>query len=106
MKIPTEKRVRTYELTCLVEAELTQDELTVAKDELSKIITSAGGKIKDTQEWGKRELAYTISKAGKKYTQANYLHYIFEAEAEQVAAVNDAANISESIIRHLLVVQE
>lgn len=106
MNIPEEKRVRAYELTCLVPAEYTQEELDKIKTKLSKIVENAKGEVKEVEEWGKKELAYTIKEAGKSYQEANYLHFVFEAEAEHANAVRDVINITDEVIRHLLVVQE
>lgn len=106
MKIPEEKRIRSYELTCLVSAEYTQEELGKIKDGIGKVIAKGGGKISESIEWGKREMAYTIKKAGKRYDQANYLHFVFEAEADQATVIKDAINITENVIRYLLVVQD
>ena len=106
MNIPEEKRIRVYELTCLVPAEYTQEELEKIKAKLSKIIENAQGEVKEVEEWGKKELAYTIKDAGKSYQEANYLHFVFEAEAEQANAIRDTLNITDEVIRHLLVVQD
>lgn len=106
MNIPEEKRVRIYELTCLVPAEHTQEELEAIKTKLASVIENAQGKIKETEEWGKRELAYVIKTAGKKHLEANYLHFVFEAEADQANAIRDTLNITDEVIRHLLVIQD
>ena len=106
MQIPEEKRVRNYELTCLVSAEHTQEELDKIKEKIAGVISSGKGKIADTQDWGKKELAYTIKTAGKRHSHAQYYHFVFEAEAEHATAIKDTINITEEIIRYLLVVQE
>ncbi|HQM16172.1 MAG TPA: 30S ribosomal protein S6 [Candidatus Woesebacteria bacterium] len=106
MKIPADIRNRQYELTCLVGPDYTQDELTQVKESLVKVISSHGGEVKDTQDWGKRELAYSIKKAGKKYSQAHYLHFQFEADASQATNIKETINITEQVIRFLLVNQE
>ncbi|KUK79299.1 MAG: 30S ribosomal protein S6 [Microgenomates bacterium 39_7] len=106
MKIPAEKRVRTYELTYLVSPETTQEELTKIKARVTEIITNAKGEIKETEDWGKKEMAYTIKKAGKRFDQANYVHVVFEAEADQATIVKDNVNLEDEIIRYLLVVRE
>ncbi len=106
MKIPEEKRIRTYELTCLVPAEYAQKELDEIKARLGQIIEKAEGEIKETEDWGKKKMAYTIRLEGKSYQEAHYLHFVFEAEADQANAVRDVINITEEVIRHLLVVQD
>jgi small subunit ribosomal protein S6 len=104
MKIAEEKRIRTYELTCLADAEYSQDELTELKKKVTQVITKAQGKVTREEDWGKKEMAYMIKKAGKRYSQAHYFHLVFEAEAKQATVIKEAMNIVEDVIRYLLVV--
>lgn len=106
MKIPAETRNRSYELTCLVSPDYTQEELAKVNESITQVITNHGGEITETQDWGKRELAYTLKKAGKKYDQACYLHFQFKAEASQATVIKETINITEQVIRFLLVNQE
>ncbi len=106
MKIPEEKRIRIYELTCLVSVEHTKEELDSIKEVVSNVITNSSGKIKEIEEWGKKDLAYTIKTGGKSFDQALYFHFVFEAEADNATAIKDNINITENIIRYLLVVRE
>jgi small subunit ribosomal protein S6 len=106
MKIPSEKRTRSYELTCLVQTEYTQSELDEIKSKLQETIKKNGGKIKETENWGKKELAYTIKKEGKQYNEAVYLHFVFKADANQAADIKQAMNIVDEVIRYLLVKKE
>jgi ribosomal protein S6 len=51
-------------------------------------------------------LAYTIKKEGKQYNEAVYLHFVFEATADQATNIKQAMNIVDEVIRYLLVKQE
>ena len=106
MKIVQETITRLYELTCLVTTEFTQAELDIIKQKISDVITKNGGEVKKVEEWGKKELAYTIRKEGKQYHEANYLHFVFEADAAQVTQTKETMNITNEVIRYLLVKSE
>ncbi len=106
MKIPAKDKSRTYELTCLVPAEYTKSELDDIKSNLQKVIEKNGGETKETEEWGKKELAYTIKKEGKHHDEALYLHFIIEADADQASSIKEAMNIQDEVIRYLLIKQE
>ncbi len=106
MKIPVEKRVRTYELTYLVSPDFSKEKLEEIKDKVTQIIKKAEGEVKEVEEWGKKEMAYTIKKAGKRFDQANYFHVVFVAEAHQATTVKNNVNLEDEIIRYLLVVRE
>lgn len=104
MKIPVEKRVRTYELTYLVSPDFSKEKLEEIKDKVTQIIKKAEGEVKEVEEWGKKEMAYSIKKNGKRYETAIYFHIVFTAESTQIAAITNELDIEEEIIRYLLVV--
>jgi small subunit ribosomal protein S6 len=106
MKIPAQVRNRVYELTCLVDPDLSEEDLKNTSQSIQEVVTKKGGKINEIEQWGIKDLAYTIKKAGKQYQQAHYLHIIFSAEADQATAIKEIMNSTEPVIRYLLVVQE
>ena len=106
MKIDQETITRLYELTCLVATEYTQAELDKIKQKISDVVTKNGGEVKEVEDWGKKEMAYTIRKEGKQYREARYLHFVFESDATQVTQTKEAMNITDEIIRYLLIKSE
>ncbi len=106
MKIPVEKRVRVYELTYLISPDFSKEKIEEIKDKVTKMIEKANGKVSEVEEWGKKELAYTIKKAGNKFEVANFFHFVFETEANQIATLRNELDIEEELIRYLLVVRE
>ncbi|OGL36314.1 30S ribosomal protein S6 [Candidatus Saccharibacteria bacterium RIFCSPHIGHO2_12_FULL_47_17] len=73
-------------------------DLDKASGKIEKIITEAGGKIANTDNWGKRKLAYPI----KKNEFAIYVFYTVEAPAEAVAHIEQTLNITDEVIRFLI----
>lgn len=87
-----------YEVAVLYHPDLEVD-LTKAEEKVTKIITDNGGKITATDNWGKRKLLYTI----KKLDHAVYVFYTVEMPGEGVKKVESTLNITDEVIRYLLV---
>jgi len=86
-----------YEIAILYHPDLEVD-LTKAEEKLNKIFTSNGGKVVGTDNWGKRKLAYPISKMNF----AVYVFYTVEMPGESVKKVESALNITDEVIRYLI----
>jgi small subunit ribosomal protein S6 len=106
MKILTEKKVRSYELTFLVPASLTTVDIAAANTAVLALIKKHGLTIKDQEDWGKKELAYPIRFAGKNEREAVYTHLVIEADVAKVQAFEKDLYLQENVIRHLLVLAE
>lgn len=86
-----------YELAVLFHPDLEID-LEKAAARVEKIVKDAGGSIKETDNWGKRKLAYKI--AGHEH--AVYVFYTLEVPASGVMQLNNTLNITDEVIRFLL----
>ncbi|MDZ7744386.1 MAG: 30S ribosomal protein S6 [Candidatus Saccharibacteria bacterium] len=87
-----------YEIAVLYHPDLEVD-LTKAEERVKKIITNNGGTIKSTDNWGKRKLAYPIAKQ----EHAVYVFYTVEMPGEGVQKVESNLNITDEVIRYLIV---
>jgi len=87
-----------YEIAVLFDPGLEID-LEKATSKVEKIITAGGGKIVSTDNWGKRKLAYPI----KKQDFAIYVFYTAELPGESVNKVNDTLNITDEVMRFIIV---
>ena len=87
-----------YEIAVLYHPDLEVD-LSKAEEKVTKIITNNGGKVTATDNWGKRKLAYTI----KKQEHAVYVYYTVEMPGEGVNKVEATLNITDEVIRYLIV---
>ena len=90
--------MREYELTVLIHPDLEADletPLTTVRD----IVTGNGGKVTSEDNWGKKRLAYRIAKEDF----AVYVFMEIELPAAAVAKVDSTLNITDSVLRHLLV---
>jgi len=86
-----------YEIAVLYHPDLEVD-LTKAEERVTKIIEGAGGKIKATDNWGKRKLAYNI----KGNEHAVYVFYTADMPGEAVGKVESTLNITDEVIRFLI----
>lgn len=86
-----------YEIAVLFDQGLEID-LEKATAKVEKIIADNGGKITDTDNWGKRKLAYPINNQDF----AIYVFYTVEIEGESVQKVNDILNITDEVVRFLI----
>jgi small subunit ribosomal protein S6 len=86
-----------YEIAVLFDPGLEID-LDKASGKVEKIIAEAGGKITNTDNWGKRKLAYPIIKNDF----ALYVFYTVELPGEAVQQVEQTLNITDEVIRFLI----
>lgn len=90
--------MREYELTVLFHPDLEpalETPLSVVRD----IITTGGGTITSEDNWGKKRLAYRIAREDF----AVYVYFEVQLPASAVAKVDSTLNITDGVIRHLLV---
>jgi small subunit ribosomal protein S6 len=73
-------------------------DLEKASGKVEKIFTDNGGKITNTDNWGKRKLAYPIN--GQDF--AIYVFYTLEMPGEGVQKINDTLNITDEVVRFLI----
>ncbi len=86
-----------YEVAVLFDPGLEAD-LDKGTKKLEKIFADNGVKIKKTDNWGKKKMAYKI----KGQDHAVYIFYTVEMEAQVVAKVESLLNITTEVIRYLI----
>ena len=74
-------------------------DLDKAETKVKKLFTDNGGKLVSSDNWGKRKLAYTI----KKQEHGVYVFYTVQLPAESVRKVENTLNITDEVIRFLIV---
>lgn len=90
--------MRPYELTVLIHPDLEID-LEKPLGKVREIIGANGGTIKTEENWGKKKLAYRV----KREDFAVYVHIELDLPAESVSKVDTTLNITDPVLRHLLV---
>jgi len=90
--------MRKYELTVLIHPDLEID-LEKPLKKVRDIIAANGGKITLEDNWGKKRLAYRI----RKEDFAVYVYFELELPAENIRKLDSTLNITDEVLRHLLV---
>lgn len=86
-----------YEIAILYDPDLEVD-LEKATSRVEKIFTDNGATIKNTDNWGKRKLAYAI----KKHEMAIYVFYTVDMPGSNVQKLESILNITDEVIRFLI----
>ncbi len=88
-----------YELAVVTSDELPEKDKKEIFEKIEKKISDSKGTLTNTEEWPKRKLAYPI----KKNTNAIFTFVQFEVDSKVPAEIRKELNISESVLRSLLI---
>ena len=88
-----------YEVMYIINANVEEEKRSALIEQLSGIITSEGGKVLKTTEWGMRDFAYEIDDMTKGY----YVIVTFEAENAGLKEFDRLMRINPSIVRFMIV---
>jgi small subunit ribosomal protein S6 len=86
-----------YEIAVLYHPDLEID-LEKATKKVEQIFTDNGGTVVNSDNWGKRKLAYTIAKQD----HAVYVIYTVDMPGSGVAKTESTLNITDEVIRFLI----
>ena len=86
-----------YEVAILLHPDLEID-LEKATSRIEKIFTDNGGTVTNTDNWGKRKLAYPI----KRLDYGVYVFYTVDLPSESVRKIESLLNITDEVIRFLV----
>ncbi len=106
MKILVDERVRQYELTFILPANLTSTELKQSFETIIDLVKKYQGEVVRQEDWGKRPFAYTIKKGGKRYLEGAYHHWIISLAAKKVSDLERELFLLPGLIRSLLIKAE
>lgn len=92
--------MKKYELMYILRPSLDDEARKAFQERYHGYLTNNGAKITSVNEWGLRELAYEIQKSRKGY----YVWMLVEATPAAIAEFDRVAGYSETLIRHIVVV--
>lgn len=90
--------MRRYELMLVLRPDTPDDRLNAILDRTSRQIAAEGGQIVRTAPWGRRRLAYEISR----YREGSYHIVLFDAPAEAITGLEADLRITEEVLRYLV----
>ncbi|MCX6002573.1 MAG: 30S ribosomal protein S6 [Chloroflexi bacterium] len=88
-----------YELVCILNASLSEEDFSRVLGKVNDLVTKFGGTVSETTQWGKRRFAYPINKQAEG-------NYVFEkVQIKQTALKELDANLklSDDVIRYLFI---
>jgi len=91
--------MRNYELTLVIDPDLTSADQKKLVEKVKKIIEEFKGKVNKTIEWGKKDLAYPIKKKNMGY----YFLCLLSLPEDGVEKIDKKLKVEKGIIRFLQV---
>jgi len=90
---------RPYEVMYILDTRLDEESQTKINGRVTETIAKIGGKVESTESLGRKRLAYPI----KKQNDGLYMLTHFEADSRSLKELNRVMNITEGLLRHLVV---
>ncbi|GLC30448.1 30S ribosomal protein S6 [Clostridium omnivorum] len=94
--------MRKYETIFILHPSLDEEAVKANVEKFKGVIENGGGVVENVDNWGRRKLAYEISKVNEGY----YTLINFNAESELPKELDRMFRISDSVIRHIIVKEE
>jgi small subunit ribosomal protein S6 len=91
--------VRRYELMLVLRPDAPDERASAVIDRTTRYVVAEGGQIVKVAPWGRRRLAYPI----ERYREGSYHIIVFEAPAEAIAELERSLQITEDVLRYLVV---
>ena len=91
--------MKKYEVMYIIRPNVDEEGKKAVIEKINNVFVKAASTVSEVKEWGLRELAYEIDGETKGY----YVLFNVEATAEACNEFTRRANISENVIRHIVV---
>lgn len=91
--------MRIYEELFIVRPDATEEEVDPLIEQVTNVITHAGGSIDKTEKWGVRKLAYRVMK----YNEGQYILLQFNANPETVKEVERRLRVADLVMKFITV---
>jgi small subunit ribosomal protein S6 len=97
----TEGQIRPsgYETTVITRAEMSDEGLKALQERLVGVFASFKGELVLTEDWGKRKLAYPITKE----TRGHYTYLVYTGKGDVVHEVERTLRLQDHVLRFLTV---
>ncbi len=94
-----EEGQRDYELTLIVNPELSEDSYSSLLGKITKEIQRKGGEVTKVEQWGKRRMAYPI----KRFLEGIYTLLTIKAKPSSTGELIASLRINEDVLRYMLI---
>ncbi|MES1265405.1 MAG: 30S ribosomal protein S6 [Variovorax sp.] len=93
--------MRHYEIVLLIHPDQSE-QVPAMLERYKALVTNSGGKVVRLEDWGRRQLAYTIQKLAK----AHYICINIECGNEALKELETGFRFNDAVLRHLTVVKK
>lgn len=90
--------MKAYELLLMINPTSTEDQVAAYVEKARGLITADGGVVDNTDDWGKRKLAYEIDKLNDAY----YVLVEFHSEPAAIAEIDRVLRITDGVMRFMI----
>ena len=90
---------RLYELVYIVSPDTTEQDATDLHTQVEAIVARFQGEMQETENWGRRKLAYRIGR----HREGTYVLEVFTGTGEMTKELDRRLKVSDHVIRHLIV---
>ena len=91
--------MKAYELLFFINPTLEEEDRLATLKRIDTAITSQGGVIDNTDEWGKKKLAFEVDRL----TDGDYILVDFHAEPTSIAEIDRVLRITDAVKRFMVV---
>ena len=91
--------MKSYEMLYIIDGSLSEEQKGALVEKVSSIVEANGGKELEVEKWGDRKFAYPINYK----TEGYYCLVKFKADVASVKPISDLLNITENVVRHIIV---
>jgi small subunit ribosomal protein S6 len=88
--------VRVYETMIIFDPDLDDDAVQALVGRFQEVLTSHGGRTRDVDHWGRRQLAYEIRHKREGY----YVVMAADAEPAAIAELDRVLSLADEVFRH------
>ena len=90
---------RQYELIYILPPDTTEQQVTELHTQVEAVVSRMDGKIEKTENWGRRKLAYEISRQ----KEGVYVLQVINGSGELMKELDRRLKVMDQVIRHLVV---
>lgn len=93
--------MKKYEIMYIINPTILEEGRETVIEKVATILTKAGSNVLKSEKWGERKLAYPIDKKKTGF----YVLTTFEIDGTKLAEVETKLNITEEVMRYIIVKQ-
>jgi small subunit ribosomal protein S6 len=95
----SDRTERQYELVYILPPDTTEQQVTELHTQVEAVVSRMDGKIEKTENWGRRKLAYEISRQ----KEGVYVLQVINGSGELMKELDRRLKVMDQVIRHLVV---